>query len=194
MVQKSEEDMRREKGFDLIEIKIEDVFRRLLDPVMVTEAEMNDICGSFRRLSTKKIGLFPDTLKVLDVLKRNGKKIYMLSNAQYSFTMHEIRNMGIIEYFDAIYSSSKEGMKKPYPGFLQKLIDEEDLDKDETVMIGNDLLSDITIAQRTGIDSIFLNTFAWDEDRVRKTAKENNFTDSIRYVMDGDLSAILEDK
>lgn len=59
---------------------------------MVTEAEMNDICGSFRRLSTKKIGLFPDTLKVLDALKRNGKKIYMLSNAQYSFTMHEIRN------------------------------------------------------------------------------------------------------
>jgi putative hydrolase of the HAD superfamily len=79
MVQKSEENMRREKGFDLIEIKIEDVFRRLLDSVMVTEAEMNDICGSFRRLSTKKIGLFPDTLKVLDVLKRNGKKIYMLS-------------------------------------------------------------------------------------------------------------------
>ena len=30
MVQKSEENMRREKGFDLIEIKIEDVFRRLL--------------------------------------------------------------------------------------------------------------------------------------------------------------------
>ena len=57
---------------------------------MLTEEQIIDLCESFRRISLITLRLFPDTIACLEGLKRAGKKIYLLSNAQRSFTWQEL--------------------------------------------------------------------------------------------------------
>ena len=43
---------------------------------------------------------------LLEALKKKGKKIYLLSNAQRIFTEYEMHTLGIAKYFDDIFISS----------------------------------------------------------------------------------------
>lgn len=189
---KQEEDMRQVLGFDLVEIVIEDVFRELLKPVRVSEDEILDICHKFRTLSTESLFVYRDTISVLTELRRRGRKLYLLSNAQYSFTWNEFKDTGLFECLDRIYISSLEGMKKPYPGFMQRLLDNEGIRIEESVMVGNDLYSDMGVAQAVGMDSIYLNSFAYDEEKVRRIVREQNYKDNIEFVMDGDIRKLIK--
>ena len=59
--------------------------------------------------------------------------------------------------FDTIYLSSDAGICKPQPEFLKQVLDDYGLNPSETVMVGNDLTTDIAVAKAVGIDGILLN-------------------------------------
>ena len=59
------------------------------------------------------IGLYDGVIELLEGLKQAGKKIYLLSNAQESFTIPEMEELGILPYFDGIMISSEEKVCKP---------------------------------------------------------------------------------
>jgi putative hydrolase of the HAD superfamily len=114
------------------------------------------------------------------IIMRN-KKIYLLSNAQQIFTEYEMKHLGIYDYFDGICFSSDESCKKPSKTFYGILFDRYNLKKEESVMIGNDWISDIEGAKNFGIDSVYLHTniSPWD------TVLEEVQADII--IEDGDL-------
>ena len=88
----------------VVDIKIEKVFRKLFTQkgVKVTKAEVFFIAEAFRCYSTKYIKLYDGVLDLLDTLKAKGKKIYLLSNAQRSFTENELNMFDLTKYFDGI--------------------------------------------------------------------------------------------
>ena len=141
------------------EIEIEDVFDDvfLAKGYDLTELQIKWLCVSFRRISLIYLRLFPDTLACLEGLKRAGKKIYLLSNAQRSFTWQELELTGIEPYFDAILISSDEGCMKPDPLFYNICCERYHLDKAQSVMIGNELKSDMAGAKAAGIDGFYIN-------------------------------------
>lgn len=102
------------------EIQIEEVFRRLYQEKGVeADRALTVHTGQFFRvLSTDYVKLYEGTKEMLEALKKAGKKIYLLSNAQRIFTEYEVRALGIFEYFDGIMISSDYGMKKPDRKFL----------------------------------------------------------------------------
>lgn len=114
----------------------------------------------FRILSTDYVKLYDGVIDLLEALKKKGKKIYLLSNAQRIFTEYEMHTLGIAKYFDDIFISSTCGVKKPDSRFFQLLIDKYNLDITKSVMIGNDGISDIAGAKSVGLVSfIFIRTF-----------------------------------
>lgn len=70
------------------EIRIDDVFRDVFESkgYKVSDREILYLCQNFRSISRIHMHLFPDAISCLDGLKKAGKKIYLLSNAQRSFT------------------------------------------------------------------------------------------------------------
>ena len=74
------------------EIQIEDVFQDVFREkgYELDAEETLWLCESFRRISLIYLRLFPDTLQCLDALKKAGKHIYLLSNAQRSYTWQEL--------------------------------------------------------------------------------------------------------
>lgn len=145
--------------FEKPEIQIEDVFREVFnmnyyDP---SDEEITYLCENFRKTALISMGLFPDTISCLEGLKKADKKIYLLSNAQKSYTWQELECSGLIPYFDGILISSDEGCMKPDPAFYNICCERYGLKKEECVMIGNELKSDMAGAKKAGIDGFFIN-------------------------------------
>ena len=64
---------------------------------------------------------------------------------------------GLQDILDKIYISSDHGMMKPEKAFLDRLMSEEELNPEETVLVGNEISSDVSVALKCGIHSICLN-------------------------------------
>ncbi|MGN0242391.1 MAG: HAD family hydrolase [Candidatus Weimeria sp.] len=179
-VREEEESLGRENGSDYPEISLENVFVRLYRearhhhesvlqiPDEQMEAFSTFIANAFRVLSRKRISAYDNTEKVLRALKERGCGVYLLSNAQYIFTMPEIEQTGLTSYFNGIYISSKKGVRKPDPAFMLGLLEEYGLDRNDCVMVGNDYDSDIGIAASVGMDSIFINSFRLSGEEKQK--------------------------
>lgn len=115
------------------------------------------LCENFRRISLIYLHLFPDTIACLEGLKKAEKKIYLLSNAQRSFTWQELEQTGLISYFDGILISSDESCMKPDPEFYNICCERYQLDKAQSIMVGNELKSDMAGAKAAGIDGFYIN-------------------------------------
>lgn len=154
-------------GCKIPEIKLETVFLRLLTEAEKTHpvAHKADIdstayhlSNAFRYLSRKKMKLYPYVPELLTLLREQGKKVYMLSNAQAVFTVPEIEQLGLPPYFDDIFLSSDIGMKKPENTFFERLIAKHSLERGKTVMVGNDYEADMGIALACGTGGVHINS------------------------------------
>ncbi len=150
---------RRHPDYSVIDIKIEKVFRALFTQkgVKVKKATVLEVCEVFRCFSTKYIRLYDGVIDLLDTIKAHGGKIFLLSNAQRTFTENELNMLGLTKYFDGICISSDEECSKPDGHYYQILFDRYGLKKSESVMVGNDYLSDIGGAADFGIDSLYIH-------------------------------------
>lgn len=149
------------KTDEFAEIEPDCIFRKLLSNKGIENADqfVVDSLEMFMRvLSTDFIHLYDGVIELLETLKENGKKIYLLSNALSGFTKPEIRYLGIEKYFDGILISSEEGFKKPGEKFFRRLTEKYGVDFKESIMIGNDPDSDIAGANNVGMDSLFIHT------------------------------------
>lgn len=126
------------------------------------------ISNLFRIRSRRYIRPFPNTVATLERLRENGAHIYLLSNAQEIFTMPEILKFELDKLFDRMYISSDLGVMKPEGAFLEALISDEGLNRNESVMIGNEVMSDMAIARKCSLDGILLNTAHIEEKEIRK--------------------------
>ena len=90
------------------EIEITDVFSALFREKGVEADEALAVHAGqfFRVLSTEYVRVYPGTAQMLESLKKQGKKIYLLSNAQRIFTEYEMHTLEIAQYFDDILISS----------------------------------------------------------------------------------------
>lgn len=165
---------------------------------LVMESDwMTAVSNLFRVYSRKYLRLYKNTIPVLKELKVQGKRIYLLSNAQRIFTMPEIERLGLDAYFDRMYISSDYEMMKPEKRFMERLLVQEGLKPEETVMVGNEIRSDIAIAMRSGVHGIYLNTSSYTEKEIElklkelteKEAVESELTPDI--IMSGDIKEIL---
>lgn len=156
----------------VIEIDIDKVFLRLLKDknkdIKISKKEVSNIALIFRILSRNYMKLYGDVLETLKALKREGYHLYLLSNAQRSFTYPEIISFGLDKYFDDIFISSDLGIKKPDKEYLNKLIKKHKLKKEECVFVGNEYDSDIKVAYLNDIDSILFNTNKYTKNDIKK--------------------------
>lgn len=183
MVREEEEKLAAQNGSEFPEIQIETVFLRLLKEAPDTEtqssltapeaseaakkkpqgkrAEMVWAAATatfFRFLSRDRLSCFEGAAEMLKSLRKQGKRVYLLSNAQSIFTMLELEKCGIEDCFDDIFISSDRGIKKPDPRFLQELMQKHAMDPAETVMIGNDPSTDIVVAEACGVRGVLVSS------------------------------------
>lgn len=143
--------------------------------------------AGFRKLSLKKLAVYPGIKEMLATLKSMGAELYMLSNAQSSFTVDEIDKLGLVPFFDGIELSSDFGYKKPSRLFFEHFIEKYGLEPAQTVFIGNDLNCDVVPAKRAGMCAVYIHTGI--SPQTDSVAVANTVAD---YVVDGDINELSQ--
>ena len=168
----SEEKKLQKKYGPYAEIELRKVFVALFrEKGVAPKKDLIEYIGvTFRVLSRSHIYVYDGVFDLFEEIKRQGKKIYLLSNAQNVFTIPELKVTGLYEWFDGIYISSDKHLKKPDGRFLEQLLLKYGLDKEASVMIGNDRTSDIAVANACGVDSLYIHSENSYPDRIHPKA------------------------
>lgn len=142
------------------EIDIADVFSEFytLRGIEPTKERIECVTKLFRLLSLEKLRLYPGVEALMQRLHGAGKRVFLLSNAQYLFTWPEICALGLDKYFDGVIISSVEGLKKPDVRLYRLALERFALAASETVMVGNDDRADCHGAATAGLDSMYVYT------------------------------------
>jgi putative hydrolase of the HAD superfamily len=153
------EKRKAEKGHH-IEIDIKEVFCYLYKDKGIDADERRIVrtASYFRQASLSRLRLYAGAKELLTFLKKEGKGIYLLSNAQELFTLNEIKELGIEDLFDDILISSAIGYKKPDPAFFKALLKKHHLNQKKCLMIGNDPICDIEAALAVGMDAYYIHS------------------------------------
>lgn len=112
----------------------------------------------FRISSMEYIRLYPGVLEALARLRQKGYRLWLLSNAQRIFTAYELRHLGLGAQLDGVYISSDYGFRKPDARFFSALLQEQNLNPQKCLMIGNDRNTDIAGAQAVGLATLYMYT------------------------------------
>lgn len=143
-----------------IEVNLSEVFSRLYSEknIIPTPQLLADWALMYRTVSLDYVRLYDGAEALLKELRRRGKKVYLLSNAQRLFTEPELRSLGIYDLFDDVLISSDIGFMKPSRQFYTALLKKHSLDPKDSVMIGNDWQADAWGAHKNGLACKYIHT------------------------------------
>jgi putative hydrolase of the HAD superfamily len=110
----------------------------------------------FRSLSTRRLGLFPETLETLDELAETYS-LGLVSDAQWVFSEPEIRFLGLERYFDAVVLSSRYFVSKPAPQIYSHALKAMKLSPAQALYVGNDPSKDVPGPQAIGMPVVVIH-------------------------------------
>ena len=86
---------------------------------------------------------------------------------------------GLKDYFDTIILSEDAGVNKPAPQFFDYALQRSDAQRASTLMIGDNLQTDIMGAMAAGLDALFFNRYP----EYEKTTAPTFTVTSLRDIM-----------
>jgi putative hydrolase of the HAD superfamily len=148
------------------ETDLEIVFRNILKKEGLDNPFLAESCCKLLRvLSRERFQLFPDSLPVLEEIKKGGYSIAVLSDAQKVFYREECEILGLNRFFDFIVVSTHFGFKKPDPRLFTIACTLLDVPPAEAVYIGNEPETDVKGAKQINMKAILLDREAKNKNQ-----------------------------
>ncbi|NSL50647.1 HAD family hydrolase [Calidifontibacillus erzurumensis] len=135
-----------------------DAWTRGLRAIGIDDPELGYELGEFFPAVRRKTPLvYEETFAILDQLK--GKyKLLLLTNGSPDLQNTKLTmTPELPPYFDEIVISGAFGRGKPDPSIFEHALQLLGLNKDEAIMVGDNLLTDILGASRVGMKSVWIN-------------------------------------
>lgn len=113
--------------------------------------------------------VYEDTFETLDALK--GKyKLLLLTNGSPDLQNTKLTiTPELVPYFDQIVISGDFGRGKPDPSLFEHALSLLSLEKDEAIMVGDNLMTDILGASKVGMKSVWINRHNKERNEVTPT-------------------------
>jgi putative hydrolase of the HAD superfamily len=132
-------------------------FLRILNQFNIDDEGLsNKLSTDYLMLCPTKPHLMPFTLEVLDYLKENYQ-LHILTNGFTDVQKLKLEKSKLRNYFTTIVTSDSAGYKKPMTSIFKFAIDKAEARKNESIMIGDNLQTDILGARNFGMDTVFFN-------------------------------------
>src|SRR5208282_6101703 len=95
----------------------------------------------------------------LRLLRRRGKKIFLLTNAHYKVLDLKLKKTRLGKFFDSAVTSCEIGYPKEMIQFWEKVQEKLDFEKEETLFI-DDTLAVLRTARKFGIKYMLYKAYA----------------------------------
>jgi putative hydrolase of the HAD superfamily len=132
----------------------------------VTEAFCLEMSDVFLDFCSNKPGVVEGARELMDYLKGRGYRMHMCSNGFHEVQYKKLAACGLKDYFDTIILSENAGFNKPSPLYFDYAFRQSGANRETTLMIGDNLQTDILGALNSGIDAMFFNRWEVDVDEA----------------------------
>lgn len=117
--------------------------------------EINLIADTFSEKRLKALRFFPMARETLEILKRKGIKLALITNGEAKIQRYKIERFRLEEYFDIILVEAEVGYGKPDSRIYMTAMEHMNIIPEETWFIGDNLIWDVLAPQKLGIYSIW---------------------------------------
>ena len=139
----------------------------------------SEVDNRYRSYLAEGNQLFDGIIEMLEKLSLTHK-LYIASNGIAITQYTRLKNNNLNKYFEKIFISEEIGSKKPDREFFEKIFDEIGIkNKDEVLMIGDTLTSDILGANNVGIDSCLVDIHKISNPEIVPTYKVEKTIDLL---------------
>jgi putative hydrolase of the HAD superfamily len=148
----------------------------------VTEALCLEINDRFLDFCSSKPGVIEGAHELMDYLRERGYRMHMTSNGFHEVQYKKLAACGLRDYFDTIILSEDAGANKPSPQFFDYAFRQSGARRETTLMIGDNLQTDIMGALSSGIDALLFNRWQVDA-KADAPQMPTFFVNSLREIM-----------
>jgi len=127
--------------------------------------------------SPKKKNLMEGCKETLDYLRPKYPMV-IITNGFEEIQSTKLSSSGIDHYFKSVITSARAGHKKPAKEIFEFALQENNISAHETIMVGDNLLTDIAGAANASIDTVFFNP-----SKIQHQAKVNHDIETLRDLM-----------
>ena len=131
-------------------------FGKGLEP---TEQFCRDVGDHFLELCADKPGLVDGARELMDYLRERGYRMHMCSNGFHEVQYRKLRACGLYDYFDSVVLSEDAGANKPAKEYFDYAFSVTKAQPGTTLMIGDNLQTDILGAKQAGLHTAYFNRF-----------------------------------
>ena len=166
---------RYSKGEITRDFLIVERFRRPLSEgkeLKVTKELCLEMSNKFLDYCSNKPGVVEGAHELMDYLKGKGYRMHMCSNGFHEVQYKKLAACGLTDYFDTIILSEDAGVNKPSPQYFDYALKVSGAERQTTLMIGDNLNTDIMGALHADIDAILFNR--WNVD-VQEADRQPTF-------------------
>ena len=162
-------------------------FRRPLSVgkgIEITKELCLEISDRFLDFCATKPGVIDGAHDLMDYLRQKGYRMHMCSNGFHEVQYKKLDACGLHKYFDTIILSEDAGVNKPSKTYFDYALKMSGASRETTLMIGDNLQSDILGALNADLDAMLFN---------RWQVPSEEFPKNLTLVVDNlrDIKTIL---
>ncbi len=133
-------------------------FKQILEAFDAYDEKLShDISHDYLMTCPKKGNLMPGAINVLEYLKDRSYNLSVITNGFEEIQNLKLTSGNLHGYFDHIITSQKAGHRKPAPEIFEFALQAYNAQKHESLMIGDNLITDMGGAKKAGIDTVYYN-------------------------------------
>lgn len=156
-------------------------FRGSLEYFNINDEELaHRMSEDYVRISPTKTSLFPDSISVLKILSKRYS-MHIITNGFNEVQFVKLENSGLSPYFDKIITSEMVGVQKPHKEVFEFALAQAEAAANESIMIGDDQVSDIQGAQNVSMDQVFVD-FHHDALKCRPTFHVHSLSELLNFL------------